>query len=110
MAVDEHDKDELELYPENTGELYEHKKKIIGLMIRGMERGLLKNPASLWLPWVNKGAVMYRREIGTDTSFPPELRRELANDLAKKYADGIRRHEYAWVIEDGQRRLREGMT
>jgi hypothetical protein len=110
MAVDEHDKNELELYLENTGELYEDKKKIIGDMIRRMERGALRDPASMWLPWVTKGARMYRREIGTDTSFPLELRSELAKDLAEKYADGIRRHEYAWVIEGGERRLKERMT
>jgi len=92
---DEHDKTELELYVENTGELYEHKKKIIGIMLSRIESGRyeLRGAVPLWRAWLDRGARMYQKEIERH-SFPPALRGELAQDLAEKYEAAIRAHEY----------------
>jgi hypothetical protein len=94
--IDEHDKRELELYVENTAELYPDKKKIIGLLVHRITVGRYEpnEAAKLWLGWLNKGAEMYRKEIGAQRRFPVPLREELAKDLAEKYEGAIRRHEY----------------
>jgi len=92
--IDEHDKRELELYVENTAELYPEKKRIIALLVHRITVGRYEpnEAASLWLGWLNnKGADMYRKEVGAQRSFPVPLREELAKDLAEKYEDAIRR-------------------
>jgi hypothetical protein len=94
--IDEHDKRELELYVENTASLYPEKKKIIALLVHRIAVGRYEpnEAATLWRGWLNNGAEMYRKEIGAQRLFPVALREELAKDLAEKYEDAIRRHEY----------------
>ena len=93
--VDEDDTRELELYVENTGELYPDKKRIIALMAHRMtsDRYSRSDAARLWRRWLDKGAAMYRREIGTSPRFPAALKDKLALELAEEYEGRIRRHE-----------------
>jgi len=95
-AVDEDDKEELELFVENTGELYPDKKRIIALMVHRITAGRYDtaDAAKLWRRWLDKGAVMYRREIpGRPVRFSAALKDALARELAEKYEGMIRRHE-----------------
>ena len=95
MAVDAHKKEELELYVENTSELYEHKKKIIAIMITRLEgnRYQRSGVVLLWKAWLRRGAAMYQREITRET-FSPALITALAGELADQYKGAIERHEY----------------
>jgi hypothetical protein len=95
QAVDEDDMRELELYVENTGELYPDKKRIIALMAHRIlcSRYSKSEAAKLWRRWLDKGASMYRREIGPRPRFPAALKDKLALELAGDYEERIRRHE-----------------
>jgi hypothetical protein len=94
-VVDEDDMRELELYVENTGELYPDKKRIIALMVHRITSDRYKraDAAKLWRRWLDKGAVMYRREIGSSPRFTAALKDKLALELAEEYEGRIRRHE-----------------
>ena len=94
-AVDEDDMRELELYVENTGELYPDKKRIIALMVHRItaDRYDRTAAAKLWRRWLDRGAAMYRREIGPSPQFPAALKDKLALELAEEYEGRIRRHE-----------------
>ncbi len=95
-AFDEHDKEELELFVENTGELYPDKKRIIALMVHRITSGTYKAEAAakMWRRWLDKGAIMYRKEIrGEPVNFTSALNNALATELASKYEEMIRRHE-----------------
>jgi len=96
--VDHHVMHELELYIENTSELYNQKKSIIANIVRRKQKGTYDpRPApKLWLYWVDAGARMYVKEFGGSvaTIFDKPTREALAEELARKYSKRIDEHDY----------------
>lgn len=94
-SFDEHDKEELDLYVENTFELYERKVAIISKMKRLIEADRYKPSAAVerWVVWLKAGAARYQKEIGP-RRFSQALIRSLAEDFAKQYEREIRAGEY----------------
>lgn len=94
QPIDHHAKEELDLFIENTSELYGQKQNILANIRRRILKGTY-NPAlasKLWMYWVDAGARRYCKEnhmggnIG-DT-FNKPTRMALAEELAKRYATG----------------------
>ena len=90
--VDEQAMTELDLYAENTSELYNQKKSILANVKRRVDKGTY-DPAlapKLWLYWVDAAAKRYTKEFGTPGSpiFNKATREALARELAKRYATG----------------------
>jgi hypothetical protein len=80
---------ELDLYAENTSELYGQFKSIIENVKRRIKNGTY-NPAlapTLWGYWYEAAAKRYVKEFGNEgdmrTMFPKSLRDALAKDRAK---------------------------
>ena len=93
METYRHEKKELELYLENTEKLYKRKKCFVQNVRRKLKRGTYdadKAP-QLWLYWVTEGAQRYCQEYGCKMrdSFPIELRREIAAEVAKDELEEI---------------------
>lgn len=91
--VDEHALTELDLYIENTSELYNQKKSILANIRRRIAKGTY-DPAlapKLWLYWVDAGARRYVKEFGSgriDSVFNKATREALATELARRYSRG----------------------
>jgi hypothetical protein len=91
-AVDETAKRELDLYAENTSELYNQKKSILANIQRRIAKGtfdLAKAP-KLWMYWVDAAAKRYTKEFGSGGSpiFNKATRMALAEELARTYRNG----------------------
>jgi hypothetical protein len=95
-AVDEHAKTELDLYLENTSELYNQKLSILTNIRRRLDKGTfdVSKVYKLWMYWVDRGARMYVKEFGipgqkvSDLGFNKATRTALARELALTYASG----------------------
>jgi hypothetical protein len=90
--VDEIAKVELDLYLENTGELYPQKQYIIQAMQKKKKRGKY-DPAKAPKAFqylVDAAAKRYNKEFGSGGSriFDKPTREALAEDLAKRYEHG----------------------
>lgn len=87
--VDEDALVELQLYADNTAELYPQKQAIIANISRRIKNGSY-NPAlapQLWSYWVDEAAKRYSKEFGL-TTFNKATREELARRLAEEeYAE-----------------------
>lgn len=92
---------ELDLYIENTGELYNQFKSIIKNIKTKIRRGTYdpaKAPA-LWAYWYEAGAKRYVKEFGGDVRmmFPKALRDYLARERAVDEYKRILAGEYDWL-------------
>jgi len=93
--VDETAANELDLYAENTSELYGQKKAILANIQRKLKSGKYdptKTP-KLWMYWVDAAARRYVKEFGTpgqkiDSMFNKATREHLAKELADRYKSG----------------------
>ena len=93
-TVDDHAKTELDLYAENTSELYNQKKSILANITRRLKNGTY-DPAKapkLWMYWVDAAAKRYTKEFGSggniSTIFNKATREALAHELALRYRTG----------------------
>lgn len=92
IHVDETALRELDIYAENTGELYNQKKAILANVRRKLKSGKYdptKAP-KLWAYWVEAAAKRYAREYGGTWNhiFEKATRDKLALELAMRYATG----------------------
>jgi hypothetical protein len=83
---------ELDLFIENTSELYPMKQAIIKNLQRKRAKGKY-DPAKApkaWQHWVDRGARQYEKEFGGTGSkiFDKATRTHLAEELAKRYERG----------------------
>jgi hypothetical protein len=88
-TIDRHAVQELDLFMENTGELYNQKKSILANVKRKRKSGkydATKAP-KLWAYWVNSGVKQYKKEF-PGAEFDKPTRDALAQDLAKRYSKG----------------------
>jgi hypothetical protein len=91
--VDEHALNELDLYAENTSELYNQKKSILANLAKKAAKGVYdpKLAAKLWLYWVDAAAKMYKKEFPAANfsgMFNKATREKLASELADRYPRG----------------------
>jgi hypothetical protein len=90
-VVNEHAKNELDLYAENTQELYSQKKLILANIQRRIAKGTYDHTLApkLWGYWVTAAAQRYRKEFGSDSPiFNKATRDALAKELADRYRTG----------------------
>ena len=98
--IDEHAATELDLYMENTSELYPQKLAILENLKRKIGKGVYDEAkaAKLWMYWVDAGAKRYVKEFGSgsiDTIFNKPTRERVARDMARYYTpDAILRGDY----------------
>jgi hypothetical protein len=88
--ADETAKRELDLFIENTGELYPMKQAIIANLQKKRAKGKYdasKAPKA-WQYWVDRGAKQYEKEFGGSKAFDKATRTALAEELAKRYERG----------------------
>ena len=87
--VDRRVVEELGLFAENTGELYNQKKSILANIARRRKNGTYdpKKAPKLWMYWVDSASKQYRKEF-PGTTFDKPTREALAKELAKRYARG----------------------
>jgi hypothetical protein len=89
---------ELDLYAENTSELYGQFKSMIANVKRKIASGTYDSSKAwkLWLYWYDAAAKRYVKEFGGDvrTMFPKSLRVKLAKERAKDEYAKIKRGEY----------------
>jgi DNA repair protein RadC len=87
-VTDEDAAEELLLFAENTGELYPEFVSI-QRTVRTLQINGRYNPETgwqLWMPWVEKGAKLYKKEIDTDIRFSQRALQIAARELASKQA------------------------
>lgn len=98
QAVDETAARELDLYAENTSELYGQFKSIIANLKHKIAAGKYNARLAprLWLYWYDAAARRYTKEFGGDvkTMFPKALRVQLATERAREEYARIKRGEY----------------
>lgn len=90
-TVDEHAQNELDLYAENTWELYNQKKSILANLQRKAKKGVYDHTkaAKLWMYWVDAASKRYRKEFGGGPgTFNKSTREALARELADRYPNG----------------------
>ncbi len=96
--IDETAARELDLYAENTGELYGQFQSIIANLKRKMKSGKYSPllAPKLWMYWYTAAAQRYCKEFGgtVATQFPKALREHLATERAKDEYEKIKRGEY----------------
>jgi hypothetical protein len=97
-VVDHAAADELRLYAENTGELYQQKLAIIRALAKKMHAGkydAAKAP-KLWAYWIEAAAKRYVWEVAGEPKdrwskmFDAPTRRHVARELAGEYEGRIR--------------------
>lgn len=86
---------ELDLYAENTSELYNQKKSILANIRRRIKSGKYDHSLApkLWMYWVDATAKRYVREFDApgariDSVFNKATREYLARELANRYRTG----------------------
>jgi hypothetical protein len=84
--------EELDLYAENTGEIYNLKKSILQNIQRKIKNGSYKHALApaLWMYWVDAAAKRYGKEFGTSTRVDAIFNRATRYALAKRLADRYR--------------------
>ncbi len=91
-VVDEQAAHELDLYAENTYELYNQKKSILANIERRLAKGTYdySKAPKLWMYWVDAAAKRYEKEFGTPGAkiFNKATREALAKELADRYRTG----------------------
>ena len=90
-TVDEHALNELDLYAENTSELYNQKKSILANIQRKIKSGKYDHNLApkLWMYWVDAASKRYRKEFGGGPeTFNKATREALAKELADRYRTG----------------------
>lgn len=93
---------ELELYADNTSEIYEQKKSIIRNLARKIERKVY-NPSlapKLWRYWIDEAAKRYSQEFGTPGQiiFSVADRNEVARLVAEREYELIKNGEYSIML------------
>jgi hypothetical protein len=93
--VDEAAANELDLYAENTSELYGQKKSILANIQRKLKSGKfdITLAPKLWMYWVDAAAKRYAKEFASSPSdwnkmFTKPTREHLARELANRYKTG----------------------
>ena len=90
--VDEAAARELDLYAENTSELYGQKKAILANIQRKLKSGKYDHSKAwkLWMYWVDAAARRYVKEFGgsVQSVFNKATREHLARQLADHYRTG----------------------
>ncbi len=90
--VDDDAAHELDLYAENTSELYNQKKSILANIKRKIASGKYDHSLApkLWMYWVDAAARRYTKEFGSGGSviFNKATREHLAKELADRYRTG----------------------
>jgi hypothetical protein len=89
--VDEDAAIELELYAENTSELYNQKKSILANIQRKLKSGRYDHSLApkLWMYWVDTAAKRYQKEFGSGSPiFNKNTRMAVAKELADRYKSG----------------------
>lgn len=85
---------ELDLYAENTSQLYGQKQSILANIRRKIKAGKYDHSLApkLWMYWVDAAAKRYIWEFGynqrVDTIFNKATRMHLAKELADRYRSG----------------------
>ena len=82
---------ELDLYAENTSELYNQKKSILANIQRRIAKGTYDHSLApkLWGYWVTAAAKRYQKEFGSGSPiFSKATKDALAQDLANRYRTG----------------------
>lgn len=101
---------ELDLYAENTSELYGQFQSIIANLKRKIasRRYDATKAPKLWAYWYEAAAKRYCREFGGVWSemFPKSLRDHLARDRAKDEHKKIVNGEYGVVVKKSHKRRR----
>jgi hypothetical protein len=99
--VDETAARELDIYIENTSELYAQKKAIIANIQRKLKSGKYDHALApkLWMYWVDAGAKRYVKEFGApgdkiDSIFDKATRHAVAKELADRYLQEIKNGEF----------------
>jgi hypothetical protein len=94
-VVDEHAVTELDLYAENTSELYNQKKSVLANIRRRIASGKYDHALApkLWMYWVDAAAKRYIKEfdhpgVRIDAVFNKATREALAKELADRYRSG----------------------
>lgn len=94
-TVDEHAATELDLYAENTSELYNQKKSILANIQRRLKNGTYDHSFApkLWMYWVDAAAKRYTKEFGgprdnISVIFSKATREHVARELANRYRNG----------------------
>ncbi len=96
QPVDQQSLDELDLFAENTSELYPQKQAIIANLMKKKAKGVWdpEKAAKLWGYWVDAGAKRYAKEFGPGGTernrfvFSRATKDALAAELAKRYENG----------------------
>jgi hypothetical protein len=102
-AVDKDLMQELLLFMENEDSIFNQKESIIKNIMRKKKRGVYDPSLApkLWLYWVDNGAVAYVKKGGINTPgkkyFPIELRRALAEQIAKSEEKMIEDGDYSSI-------------
>lgn len=95
--VDESKVEALVLFADNTGELYDEKKRIIAKAAAWMAEGRY-DPArapNLWIAWIDRAAKMYGREFPDEPhNFSRAERLAAARQVADHEAGRVRRGEH----------------
>lgn len=93
-TVDETAANELDLYAENTSELYSQKQAILANIRRKHKSGKYDHVLApkLWLYWVDAAAKRYAKEFASPAEwskiFNKPTREHLARELANRYRTG----------------------
>ena len=90
-VVDETALRELDLYSDNTFELYNQKKSILANLQKKASKGVYDpvKAAKLWMYWVTAAAQRYTKEFGSGSPiFNKATKEALAKELAARYPNG----------------------
>jgi hypothetical protein len=98
QPIDETAARELDLYAENTSELYGQFQSIIANLKRKIKAGKYSPAAApkLWMYWYDAAAKRYVKEFGgnVQTMFPKPLREHLAAERSREEYAKITSGEY----------------
>lgn len=101
QPIDEVAARELDLYAENTSQLYPQFQSIIANIKRRVKKGTYdpKLAPQLWMYWYESAAKQYAKEFASSQSewsriFPKALREHLAKQRAKDEYENVLRGEY----------------
>jgi hypothetical protein len=97
VEPDETATQELLLYAENTGELYNQRKSIIANLTKKIDKGTYDSAKApkIWEYWLEAAAKRYQREFGSGSPiFDAATRRHAAKQMAEQEEAAIKRGEY----------------
>lgn len=92
----EEDDHELELYADNTGELYPAKKAVVAMLKKKIAAGTYHHEAAAraWAGWFQTAAKHYAREIDRNVRFSSAEIKKLAHHRARYELERIERGEW----------------